>query len=118
MATLTNWQGTTADYGALDSYGEATAEVHGGDHDGHTVTITTEKHNCGACGESITCSCGARWQSAMNGCWQWGHQRCERGDAELKALTHHTLPIKRKVLRPAPTATVAASSEAECTCSH
>ena len=87
--TLIDWQGTYADCKELDSHGTATATVKGGPHDGHTVTIYTEKHNCGACGEGIECSCGERWQSAMHGCWQWGHQRQEEGDLALKALTHH-----------------------------
>ena len=83
---LVNRQGVEANFGQLDSQGLETATVAGGPHDGHAVKIATEKHNCGACGWTISCSCGAFWQSDMNGCWQWGHQRREEGDDSLRAL--------------------------------
>ena len=86
LGTLVNWEGSEADYGELDSLGTATATVKDGPHNGHTVTVYTEKHNCGAHGERIECSCGEWWQSAMYGCWQWGHQRQEAGDPTLKVL--------------------------------
>ena len=83
---LVNVQGNEADYGELDSQGEYTAIVSGGEHDNHQVKVLTEKHNCGACGQSVECSCGNYWQSAMNGCWQQGHQRQESGDLSLAQL--------------------------------
>lgn len=79
-------QGDEADYSQLDSQGEYTATVEGGDHDGHQVTVFTEKHNCGAYGEIITCSCGEQYQSAMNGCWQQNHQRHEEGSESLRSI--------------------------------
>lgn len=87
---LTNKQGTYADFGQLDSQGCMTAMVEGGPHGGHTVTIASEKHNCGACGYTISCSCGGFWQSSMNGCWQRSHQREEEGDKSLEALLFHS----------------------------
>ena len=83
---LLNRQGRGADLSKLDSRGRWTATVEGGPHDGHTIVVKEEKHNCGAYGTKVECSCGARWQSAMNGCWQAGHQRQEAGDAELAAM--------------------------------
>ena len=88
---LLNWEGTYADFGQLDDAGKAFADVEGGPHDGHKVTIITEKHNCDACGWRIRCTCGARWQSSMNGCWQQGHQRKEEGDQMLKLLIFHSV---------------------------
>ena len=75
--------GEPADAGELDSDGEEMYAVHGGPHDGHTIQVHTEKHNCGAWGAGITCSCRAFYQSSMNGCWQQGHQRKEAGDYTL-----------------------------------
>ena len=80
-------EGQEADAGQLDDWGEAKAVVVGGIHTGHTVTMYTEKHNCGAYGTEIKCSCGAAWQSAMHGCWQQGHQREKEGDLDLATLT-------------------------------
>jgi len=76
-------EGSIADAGLLEHYGEAKAVVVGGKHDGHIVEIHTHKHNCGAYGEEIACSCGSEWQNAMNGCWQQQHQRQEEGDSTL-----------------------------------
>jgi len=90
---LIHISGKSADFGKMDDYGKEVFKVSGGQHDGHTVTINTEKHNCGAGGEVVECSCGARWQSAMYGCWQQGHQRKEECDPTLKEMT--TLKYKR-----------------------
>jgi hypothetical protein len=79
--------GENADAGQFDDSGSAVYRVQGGKHDGHQVTISTEKHNCGAYGESVSCSCGGYWQSAMYGCWQQGHQRREEGDKSLREMT-------------------------------
>lgn len=79
--------GGLADAGEFDSSGLLVAKVKGGPHNGHTVEIDSDKHNCGAYGEAVTCSCGAYWQSAMHGCWQQGHQREEEGDTELAKMT-------------------------------
>jgi len=79
--------GQDADAGQkMDDNGESTWRVEGGPHDGHTVTVRTAKHNCGAYATDIDCSCGAGWSSAMNGCWQWGHQRDEEGDPTLAEM--------------------------------
>lgn len=93
--------GSEADGGQLDDYGQAMAVVVGGEHSAHTVEITTEKHNCGAYGSAIVCSCGAKWQSAMYGCWQYNHQRAENGDKELAALNtmEHTPVYPRRTGR-------------------
>jgi hypothetical protein len=78
--------GDVADAGQFDDSGSAIYRVQGGEHDGHKIVICTEKHNCGAYGESVSCSCGAYWQSAMYGCWQQGHQRQEEGDKSLQTM--------------------------------
>lgn len=75
--------GTEADASQLDDFGEMQVEYATGPHKGHKATLYTEKHNCGAYGESIVCECGATWESAMYGCWQQGHQREESGDESL-----------------------------------
>lgn len=79
--------GRVSDAGAMDDIGVAIYVAIGGLHDGHIVKIDTEKHGCGAYGEHIQCSCGAKWKSAMNGCWQCDHQREETGDLSLKEMT-------------------------------
>jgi hypothetical protein len=78
--------GNVADAGQFDDSGEAHYHVQGGEHDSHEVTIYTEKHNCGAYGESVNCSCGEAWQSSMHGCWQAGHQREEFGNPSLEEM--------------------------------
>jgi len=79
--------GNVANDGELDDEGEAVYRVQGGEHNEHVITICTEKHNCGAWGESVDCSCGESWQSSMWGCWQYGHQREETGNPSLKEMT-------------------------------
>ena len=78
--------GTIVDAGKFDDEGVAIYRVEGGLHDGHEITVMSEKHNCGAYGESVKCSCDASWQSAMYGCWQANHQREEGGDELLKEM--------------------------------
>lgn len=75
--------GRIADGGQMDDSSEATFMILDGQHKGHTLVVNTAKHNCGAYGESMLCSCGAHWNNAMNGCWQAGHQRREEGDRRL-----------------------------------
>lgn len=72
--------------GELDEEAKARFLICGGEHDDHIVTVLAEKHNCGAFGETVECQCGARWQSAMYGCWQHDHQRAEAGDPRLGQL--------------------------------
>jgi hypothetical protein len=78
--------GKPADAGQLDSRGKEVVKYIDGPHKGHTATVRTDKYNCGAWSEEITCSCDAKWENAMNGCWQQGHQREEWGDATLSLL--------------------------------
>ena len=75
--------GGFADAGQFDDSNVAMCVVVGGPHHGHVVRISTAKHNCGAYDEERECSCGAHWESDMNGCWQCGHQREEGGDETL-----------------------------------
>lgn len=82
-------QGEEADYGELDSNGEEMLVMYGGAHDMHIAVRITSKHNCGACYEDVYCKCGAEYHNAVNGCWQYGHQREESGDISL------LVPIKR-----------------------
>jgi len=87
IGTVTVIEGDLADAGRLDDFGEATATIVGGPHNGHTIRISTAKHNCGAFYEDVACSCGATYS--------WGHGGCHRhpsaldeGDPELaKVLT-------------------------------
>jgi len=72
--------------GQGDASTKTTYLVNGGPHDGHTVTLIEEKHNCGAFGQSVDCSCYISWKSAMNGCCQPEHQREEVGDKELSKV--------------------------------
>jgi len=83
---LVNIEGRSADFGKLDDYGQWTATVVGGPRDSHEVTVMEEKHNCGAHGITVKCSCGVQFQTAMNGCWQQGHQRPKKGDLELEKM--------------------------------
>lgn len=83
---LINISGTIADSSQFDSGGVATAEVVSGSHKGHTITLKTNKFNCGAYHEDLNCSCEAHWHNQSNGCWQQGHQRDEHGDPELSKV--------------------------------
>ena len=106
---LVQFEGLFADAGQLDDWGDAKAVVVGGPHDGHVVTIETEKHNCGAYGESVRCDCGDSWQSAMHGCWQHGHQREEGGDgelAEMMTLAYRLIAAESQEMRQLVTETL------------
>ncbi len=83
-AEITVLSGGFADAGQLTDADHATVRFMSGPHAGHKAEISTAKHDCGAFEESVVCACGAHYQNEMNGCWQRGHQRQERGDATLR----------------------------------
>lgn len=80
------FNGTIADVSQIEDGGLGVAEPISGKHAGHSVTIETAKHNCGAYQEDVTCSCGATFHNRMNGCWQYGHQREQSGDESLEDI--------------------------------
>jgi hypothetical protein len=73
--------GGFADAGELESDGIATIEFIDGEHAGHRGRVRSAKFDCGAYSETISClECKQEiFANAMNGCWQWGHQRDEEG---------------------------------------
>lgn len=83
---LKSIQGTIADGTLMEQAGTATATVTEGPHQGHTVTLKTHKHQCGAYAEDVDCNCEGHWHNQLNGCWQQGHQRDEHGDKALAAV--------------------------------
>lgn len=59
-----------------------------GPHAGHTFKIVAKSvGDCGAFDYQVSCSCGASYADAMNGCWQCGHQRQASGDESLAAYS-------------------------------
>lgn len=80
------FSGTIADGSQIEDGGHGVAEPTDGLHAGHRVTIDTAKHDCGAYQEDASCSCGATFSNRMNGCWQYGHQREQTGDAALEEI--------------------------------
>lgn len=77
------FSGYIADGSEIEDGGKATIKPLEGKHAGHTISISSDKHNCGAYQIDAKCSCGATYHNGMNGCWQNGHQRSEEGDQEL-----------------------------------
>ncbi len=72
-----------ADASQIDDAVRSTWHIKDGSHKGHTAAVYSAKHNCGAYQIDVECSCGAKYENAINGCWQNGHQRAESGDTAL-----------------------------------
>lgn len=72
-----------ADSRQIEDSGEVNIRYIDGPHAGHIARYKTAKYNCGAYSTVIECQCDHIYASAMNGCWQQGHQRHESGDLEL-----------------------------------
>ena len=95
------WTGFAAHCSEIESSGVETGLVSGGLLDGLTIRRETEKYNCGAYSEWVTVEgCTGHFANAMNGCWQYGHQRDEENTfapnvAAALAELHVCEPDKR-----------------------
>lgn len=68
------------DVGLFDDEAWQDLIVLQGPHMGHIVKVDEYKHNCGAVEINQSCSCGAKYENTMHGCWQMGHQRPGEGE--------------------------------------